>query len=84
MCLSRFVNSTLLRSQMINLSSRTKITQQDSVPVFGNHYILKSIGDEMGKDADKFLSKKGWIRDRSVDGGLIYCYNENKMKEALQ
>ena len=38
----------------------------------------------MGKDADQFLSKKGWIRDRSVDGGLIYCYNENKMKEALQ
>ena len=61
-----------------------KIAQQDSVPVFGIHYIPKFICDEMRKDADKFLSNKGSIVDGPVDSGLMYCYNENKIKEPLK
>ena len=38
----------------------------------------------MRKDADKFLSNQGWIVDGPVDRGLMYCYNENKIKEPLQ
>ena len=38
----------------------------------------------MRKDADKFLSNQGWIVDGPVDSGLMYCYNENKIKEPLQ
>ena len=36
------------------------------------------------RDADKFLSKQGWIGDGLVNSGLIYCYNENKIKEPLK
>ena len=38
----------------------------------------------MRKDADKFLSNQGQIVDGPVDSGLIYCYNENKIKEPLK
>ena len=44
------------------------------------HCIAKSICDEMRKDADKLLSNQSWIADAPVDSGLIYCYNENKIK----
>ena len=39
--------------------------------------------DEMRKDADKFLSNQGWIVDGPTDSGLMYCYNENTIKEPL-
>ena len=38
----------------------------------------------MRKDADKFLSNQCWIVDGPVGSRLIYCYNENKIKEPLQ
>ena len=38
---------------------------------------------EMRKDVHKSLSNQGWVVDVPVNSGLIYCYNENIIKEAL-
>ena len=43
-----------------------------------------SISVEMRKDVHKSLSNQGWVVDVPVNSGLIYRYNENIIKEALQ